>query len=152
MELVMAADVETLIVVADGGRCRGFVEHRRFGPLHELADWAREAPEEERHAAGQSGGSTVSPGAGRSNVHDAPPADAAEARFLEGLCRDIDAAVARGRFARLVLIAPPRSLGLLRAALGAQAARRLEASDPHDRLSETPEQIRLRLREVRVPA
>ena len=143
--------METLVLTADGGRARGFAERRRHGRLGELPDWSRTAPEADRHR-GKTGGSTLSPGSGRSNVHDAAPADAAEKRFLEGLAHELERAAVSGAFERLVLIAPPRALGVLKHALGPHASRRLECADPHDRFDETADQIRGRLRALRVPA
>lgn len=148
----MPALMETLILVADGGRARGLAEHRRHGPLEERADWAIEAPESERRGHGKPGGATTSPGSRRSNVHDVSPADVAETRFLTKLAADLERAATAGQFDHLVMIAPPRALGILRGALGPQASRRLEASDPHDRLTETATDIRARLRDIRIPA
>lgn len=145
-------DAETLILVADGGRARGFAERRRHGPLQELPGWSRAAPPTDRRARGRTGGTTITPGSGRSNVNETSPAEAAEARFLDGLAHELEHAAVVGRYERLVLVAPPRALGRLRGGLGPQASRRLEVSDPHDRLSETAADIRARLRDIRVPA
>jgi protein required for attachment to host cells len=144
-------EAETLIVVADGGRARGFAERRRHGPLQELPGWSRAAPPAERRGRGR-GGTTITPGSGRSNADEASPAEAAEARFLDGLAHELEHAAVVGRYERLVLVAPPRALGRLRGGLGPQASRRLEVSDPHDRLSATASEIRARLRDIRVPA
>jgi protein required for attachment to host cells len=151
-EDAMSANAATLILVADGGRVRGFVEQRRHGPLRESAEWARTAPADERRGHGRGGGTTISPGSGRSNVHEASPADAAETKFLEELAHDLERAALMDGFEHFVLIAPPRALGVLRGALGPRARLRVEASEPHDRLTETADAIRARLRAVRVPA
>jgi protein required for attachment to host cells len=148
----MSAQMETLVLLADGGRARGLAEHRRHGPLSEQADWAIEAPEADRRGHGKPGGTATQPGSGRSNVHDASPADAAEERFLRKLAANVERAATAGRFERLVLIAPPRALGLLRGALGSQASRRLEASEPHDWLAEGAAEIRAHLRDIRISA
>jgi protein required for attachment to host cells len=148
----MSADAATLVVVADGGRARGFVELRRYGRLHESPHWSRTAPTDERHGQGRSGGTTISPGSGRSNVHQASPADAAESKFLERLAQDLERAALMDEYEHFVLIAPPRALGVLRGALGPRASLRVEASEPHDRLAETADDIRMRLRDIRVPA
>lgn len=148
----MSAQMETLILLADGGRCRGLAEHRRHGPLTEQTDWTHDAPEADRHGHGKPGGTSIQPGSGRSNVHDASPTDAAETKFLTKLAADLERAATAGQFDHLVVIAPPRALGVLRAALGPQASRRLELSEPHDRLRESAAEIRVRLRDIRVPA
>jgi len=148
----MEAHMETLILLADGGRAKGFAEHRRHGPLKALSEWTIDAPESDRRGHGKPGGTAPQPGSGRSNVYEASPADAAETRFLTRLATDLERAATAGQFKHLVMIAPPRALGVLRAALGPQASRRLETSEPHDRLSETAEEIRARLRDIRIPA
>jgi protein required for attachment to host cells len=148
----MPARMETLILLADGARARGLAEHRRHGPLEARPDWTADAPASDRRGHGRTSGTAPQPDSGRSNVHDASPADAAESRFLTRLADDLEKAATAGAFEHLVLIAPPRALGVLRAALGPQASRRLEACDPHERLTETAAEIRARLRDIRIPA
>jgi protein required for attachment to host cells len=145
------AQLETLILAADGGGARGFAERRRHGPLQELPRWSIEADAIERRGRGRPGGSAAQPGGGRSSIHAASSADAAEARFLKQLAADVEHAAVTGEFERLVLMAPPKALGLLRRELGPQASRRLEASDPHDRRTDTAIEIRARLRDIRIP-
>jgi protein required for attachment to host cells len=56
------------------------------------------------------------------------PHDAAKAAFARHLAERLEAAARQGRYDRLLLVAPPAFLGLLRAALGDAARRRLHGS------------------------
>jgi protein required for attachment to host cells len=56
------------------------------------------------------------------------PHEAAERAFARGLADRLEAAAAAGRFERLILVAPPKFLGHLRAALGGAAGPRLRGS------------------------
>jgi len=144
--------IETLIIVADGARARGLAERRRHGPLAELATWSMAADERERHLARTHGGSVYErAGYGRDNVLDAPPAEAAEKRFLERVAERLNRSAAAGEFEHLVLIAPPRALGVIRHALKPSVARRIEVADDHERTRATPEELRAILRGLRLP-
>ncbi|MFN3515336.1 host attachment protein [uncultured Caulobacter sp.] len=148
----MTHSTETLIILADGARARGLAERRRYGRLTELDAWTLFADENDRHRARTPGGAVFDRfGYGRDNIHDAPPADAAERRFLEGVAERINAGAAAGAFERLVLIAPPRALGVLRHALKPAVARRIEVTDDHERIGASAQEIRLLLRDLRVP-
>lgn len=148
----MTAKFETLVVVADGGGARAFQERRRHGPLDEMADWAETAPESERHGSGAHGGTVYGrAGSGRSNIYSAAPAVAAEQKFLSRFADRINRAATAGEFTSLVLIAPPKALGILREGLNPAAHGRIEVSDAHDRMIETADDLRLRLRSLRVP-
>lgn len=149
----MTEDLTTWIVVADGGQVRVLEERRRHGALHELADWAAVLPDSERKRSRTHGGTVHERhGPGRSSVYEASPAQSAESRFIAEFAERLDRASTSGAFERLVLIASPRCLGVLRAGLGAAAQRKIEASDPHDRVDETVEALRERLRDIRIPA
>lgn len=139
------------IVVADGKHLKVFEERRRHGPLSTLEGWAADAAEHERHRSHQAGTVHDRRGGGRHGIGDGSPADDAEQRFMKEAARRLDNAAREGQFDRLVLIAPPRALGWLRAALG-PAADRVEATDPHERTQETAEALRERLRDIRLPA
>jgi protein required for attachment to host cells len=144
---------ETLVVVADGGGARAFMEKVRHGPLTELASWASKAPKSERRGVGAHGGTTTSRfGHARHNVHDSSPAAAAERNFLVQLAERINQATVARQFDNLVVIAPPKALGTLRANMSPTAARCVEHTAPHDCGHETVEQLRQRLHNLRVPA
>jgi protein required for attachment to host cells len=149
----MTSAIETLIVVADGGGVRAFAENQRHGSLKALADWTEAAPRSERHASTAYGGTAISRhSSARHSVSDASPAVAAERRFLTRLGARIEREAQAGLFNQLVLIAPPKALGTLRAALGKAASARIEATEPHDRIDEPVDLLRQRLRELRIPA
>lgn len=148
----MTDRIETLVILADGMQARGLAERRRHGPLSELASWGLKADESERHIARTHGGTVTSRvGYGRDNVLEAPPAEAAEKRFLEEVAERINRSAAAGEFEHLVLIAPPRALGVLRQALKPAVVRRIEVTDDHERIRATAEEIRSILRDLRIP-
>lgn len=63
----------------------------------------------------------------RQDLHDAMEMD-----FAHGLARKLEDAAAAGRYKRLYVMAPPRFLGYLRAALGPQAAKALRGTIDKD--------------------
>ncbi|HET9159455.1 MAG TPA: host attachment protein [Caulobacteraceae bacterium] len=152
-ENTMTPFIETLIVVADGAGVRAFEEKIRHGPLNELAAWRLTAPQDARHrSSGPRSAGIARHGAQHHAVNDARPAVAAETQFLALVGDRIDREAKAERFNRLILIAPPRALGILRAALGAAARNKIEASDPHERKDATAGTLRERLRQLRAPA
>ena len=66
--------------------------------------------------ADKPGRSFSSVGHGRSSVTQTDWHDQAEQQFLTGLAHRLDAAVAAGKAKSLIVIAPPRALGMLRPA------------------------------------
>jgi len=145
----MTASGVTWIVVADGSGARVFEERVRLGPLTERFEMAAES-HENRHRASAHGATVTSRvGPGRHGAGTDDPASRAEERFLTTYASRIDAAAEQGAFEHLVLIAPPQALGVLRGHLKAATTRRIEASDPHERLHETLESIQSRLQAVR---
>lgn len=148
----MTEKLETLVILADGVQARGLAERRRHGPLAELASWSLKADEADRHLARTHGGTVTNRvGYGRDNVLEAPPAEAAEKRFLEGVAERINRSAAAGEFERLVLMAPPRALGVLRQALKPAVLRRIEVTDDHERIKATADEVRVILRDLRIP-
>lgn len=148
----MTSRIETLVVVADGGGVRAFEESRRHGPLQERADWRMRPSPAERQLAYADGGATSGRMApGRRDVLDAPPAEAAEAQFLREVAERLNRTAAAEGFAHLVLIAPPKALGVLRKHLEAAALRRIELTDDHDRRAENADVLRRTLHRLRIP-
>lgn len=143
------ARADTWIVVADGVGARLFEERRRTGALHLLEEV--KAPLEERLSGRSTGTVFERAGGGRHGVPEGSPEDAAEKKFLHGLAETLRQAAAAGRYHRLVLMAPPKALGELRSFLR-DDAERIELSDHHERVDESVEEIRARLRELRGPA
>jgi len=125
---------ECWIIVADASQVRVLEERRRHDDLTELAEWAM-----------------TSDAGDASNTHNAALKAQAEKRFMDDLGARLDKAAKAHKFEHLAVIAPAKLLGMLRDALGT-TARLVEVSDPHERVQETPAQIKRRLHELRVPA
>ena len=151
MTFKTAFKADAWVVVADGKSAQVLEERRRHGPLSRLEDWTFEAPEADRHRTKPGGTVFERAGGGRHGVQEGSPTEEAEVRFLKNLAEKLDVAAETGRFDRLVLIAPPKALGRLRRALG-HAAQAVEAVDPHKQTREPLDALRLRLRELRLPA
>ena len=148
----MTERIETLVVVADGGGMRAYEEPRRHGPLKERTDWRmRPNPAERQLAYTHGGTASERMGSGRHNVLDAPPTEAAETLFLRDVAARLNRAAAADGFAHLVIIAPPKALGVLRKHLEQAALRRLELTDDHDRRAEDAETLRRSLHRLRIP-
>ncbi len=132
----------TWIVVADGARARFFENHGRGNGLALLSDGEMEGS----HAATQELGSDR-PG----RVHDrmgpgrhamAPRADWHEQQkqdFLGKVAARLDRAADDKAYDRLILVAPAKALGRLRAALGPAAAGRISGELSKD-LTQVPVQ------------
>jgi protein required for attachment to host cells len=142
----------TLIVAADGSRARFFEERRRFGDICERPELALAEhdgrPSSHRHRA------TVHDrfGFGRHGAGGQDWREARAARFLKRVADQIDRAARRRRFDELVVIAPPRALGLLKEALSEATKARLAATDAHDAVRERCEKIRSRMSAIRATA
>jgi protein required for attachment to host cells len=146
----MAEPENTWIVVADGARARVFEERERLGPVRELTDHAlHQSGEDRTHASHPKAAGQQSSGPGRHNVNEADPHGQAEDRFLHRVAHAVDQAAQSHAFGRLVLIAPPKALGVLKAALKPAAAGRLDLTDPHERTGEDAAAIRARLQHLR---
>src|ERR1041384_6822701 len=79
--------------------------------VHEQAD-----PKTSEQGTDAPGRSINSNGSRRSAMEQTDWHDQAEHRFLAGLSKRLDAAVAAGETKSMILIAPPRALGVMRAA------------------------------------
>ena len=142
-------DLVTWVVTADGARARIYEERKRLGPLRELTDWRRDG---ERHARSGKGASRVHDRMGHAShtsVRESAQ-DRAEASFLADLAHDLDHAAEAGRFDRLVLIAAPKALGVLRAQLSGLLTAKLEAYDAKDLVSAGLDQVRHAVSRARV--
>jgi protein required for attachment to host cells len=142
----------TLVVVADGAIARFLTRARAGARLVEIVDSdmhikpsppMRDRPMRTQDRTGMRRHAIES----RQN-----PRDAAEEDFLKNVAvRALDL-LANDKTARLVLCAPPRALGVLRAALTADARERLTLSWDKDITKETSAEIDTRLQELRVRA
>ncbi|HEX7947850.1 MAG TPA: host attachment protein [Phenylobacterium sp.] len=123
----------TWIVTADGAEARVFCERARTGPLRELADLRMAASDAERRRRSE----------GDQGQHEG------ELKFLRRVATRLALAAGAGEFERLVLIGPPRTLGLLKLALPPEVVKRIDVTDPHDRRWDEPEALRRHLRDAR---
>lgn len=147
----MQEDVTTWIVTADDRRVAVHEERVRGGRLHPLAEAALEA---DRRLSGHVHRATVHARHGDMR-HAAGEIDVSRLeaqRFLGGVAQMIQAAAEAKRFQRLVLMAPPRALGILRGALGKDVTDRLELTEPHERLQLAAPALRQALRTARTRA
>jgi protein required for attachment to host cells len=121
----------TWVVVADGQRAAvfhndgpgkglqvidGLGGHRHGARSHDMMS---DKPGRMQGFAGASGATAMT---ARTDPHEL-----AEARFTEHLADEINHAALEKRFDRLILAAPPRTLGILRKALSSHAAERVIA-------------------------
>ena len=137
-----------LLVVADGSRARLFEERRRGAPLAERSDWMEGLAPESVEAPPR-GRVFQRFGPGSHTVDSATPRERSEERFLNDLAERVGMLVAREGFDEVALIAPPRALGVLRAALPSAAADRPGPSEPAERCEETADELRAVLRRLR---
>lgn len=140
----------TWILVADGDQARIFEERLRASDVRELESlhMGRGGGDYPR---GANHGATVHDraGYGQHGAGERAPHQEAEDRFLERVADSLAEPLRRDAFQSLVIMAPPRALGVLRQALPKAAHARLEGSDPHECVRESAEDIRTRLRKVR---
>jgi len=120
----MIPDASTLVVVADGHRARLLDQPRRDGPLHDRPEWLVGLKPHHAHASGAA-------------PHEGDPHDRAERAFVKDLAHKLDEVAKAHDFDQLILIAPPRALGHLRAALSKGLADKVVGSDPHERVDAT---------------
>lgn len=122
----------TWILVADGSRAKIFRAAGK-GKIELHAESAVPHPPSRDINADRPGRTFDSTGQGR-HAKEPPsdPHDKAEADFLHTLAQQIDNAHAKKEFDRLVVIAAPRALGTLRAALPKRVSGAVTAEMAHD--------------------
>ncbi len=123
---------EMWIVVADGSRSKVF-EVAGKGKIEMKSETAVPHPPSRDINADRPGRTFDSAGEGR-HAKEPPtdPHDKAEADFLHALARQLGAAHEKKEFAHLVVIAPPRALGILRTAYPKQLASAVTRELAHD--------------------
>jgi protein required for attachment to host cells len=137
-----------LVIVADGGGARFFVRERANAALVERHDLAMHAapaaPPRDRPARVHD-----RMGPARHNIEPRQfPRAAATAKFLEAVADAVNAAAGASAFKSLVLCAPPRPLGVLRAHLSDLSRQRLATVLAKDYLRATAAQLDASLRAV----
>lgn len=106
------------VVVCDGRKALIFENiGDHISPNLRTAE-TREHPDMSTHAQGTDSPGRVhaSVGTARSSVEQTDWHDQAEREFLHGLARRLDTAVRNGETKALIVVAPPRALGMLRQA------------------------------------
>lgn len=143
----------TWIVTFDAEEARVFEEPARSGPVRELPALRMTSTGSERGAGRQqraTGHQRL--GAGQHGVGERDPGRAAASRFLRRVANRLALESGRNAFDHLVLVGPPRPLGLLRAELAPAVAAKVEASDPHERRHDDADEVRRHLRDARARA
>jgi protein required for attachment to host cells len=142
----------TWVIVANAERCRALEERRRGGPLTELETWTCEQTEQDRrHAHYEPAVGSQRFGFGQSVVNPRDFEAQAERRFLTGYAHMLSLAAVKGRYERLILIATPPALGVLRERFGRPVQRCVERTVACDCVGETPEALRERVWALRAP-
>lgn len=146
----MILDGETWFLLADGRRARLLVQQRRGATLQARDDWTMEISEDELYEIqDRPPRSFDRVGAGRHamdkgrNLHEVE-----EEKFLKRVALRIVEAQKQKQFHNLVIAAPPRALGTLRAELPAAVHAQIRAEAPKDFIGEAPDQLRDRLNEL----
>lgn len=145
----MLLDERTLIVVADGAHARLIEERRRGGPLHERDDWSAGLSPSGRVGSGSPGRVFDRFGGGSHPVGGADPHDVAEDRFMAAIADRVAELDAKRAFDALALIAPPRALGKLRAALSHGTRSRLRYTEAKDRVKADLDALHEALADIR---
>jgi protein required for attachment to host cells len=138
------------IVVADAGAARIFGTDAPTGPITELESMTH--PEGRMPAreltSDLPGRAFDSAGHGRHTMEaEVGPRQQAAIDFAGFLARRLDKARVQREIERLVLVAPPEFLGLLRKALPDQVRRMVVLEDDRDLVKLAPKEIRARLPE-----
>lgn len=145
----MHADGCTWIVVADGGHARILEERRRGATLteankfeHSQSDVA--VPRDRPARVHERNGDVRHAVTGRTSPHEE-----GERRFLSSVAAQLEDGAARHAFDHLILLAPPRALGVLRAALSDKLTRLVVAEAPLDFAHEAIPEIMVCVRHLR---
>ena len=149
---MLLATTITWVIVANAERCRALEERRRGGALKELEAWdCRQTEQARRHAHHEPAVGGQRFGFGQSVVNPRDFEAQAERRFLTRYAHQLGLARVKGRYERLILIATPPALGVLRERLGRPVQRCVERTAACDCVGETPEALRERVRALRAP-
>ena len=138
------------ILVADGRRARVLVERRRGASLDEPDDWSMEiGPEELYDEQDRPPRSFDRVGSGRHAMDKGRSLhEQEEEKFLKRVADRVSDAERHNQFDHLVIAAPPRALGLLRAMLAPGAKSRIRADLSKDLLDEPVSRLRERLSDL----
>jgi protein required for attachment to host cells len=142
----------TWVAVADGGKALLLeAEGPDLAPKLRMIAAAELDNPPTREQGADRPGRYPDPGHGRSAVEATDWHDIAEERFLADFAARLNDAALAGRYDRLVLFAPARALGRIRASLGAAVRERLAAEVDRDLTNHPVPEIAERVREVLKP-
>lgn len=147
----MVPKVVTWIVVADGARARVFLNEGVGKGVRELSDRAFVSPRlRNRDIQADRPGRTFDRAGHGRHAMEPPtdPQDVAEQTFLREVVAWLADQHHRGAFHRLVVIAEPRALGMLRGEIGKPLAGTVIGEIAADLTKATPAEIERRLGEV----
>ncbi len=121
----MIRKITTWIVIADGARARVYENDGPSRGIHPVSDMSASGPRGRDREIGpdRPGRAFDSAGHGRHAFEETDRQDRAEAEFLSDLMDELSSAAAAGRYDRLVLVAAPRALGMLRKVIPAALAK-----------------------------
>lgn len=143
----------TWVVVADAETAKVFLERNWGGALVVLGSETLRRDGDEGASPGRHLATVrQSAGFGRHGAGERDPDREATQRFLRRVARHLEQRLHERAFDALAIIAPPRTLGALKTELGSKLVARLTATDDHECVGETAEQIRQRLRKARAAA
>jgi len=140
----------TWILVADSGSARVFTVDSPTGPLQEREDYASpEARVHERDLGSDTPGRSFdSRGHHRHALgKEEPPQQRSAMNFARLLAGRVSRARTSGELERLIVVAAPEFLGLLREALDDQTRKQVERELPLNLVALKPQEIRARLPE-----
>ena len=138
---------ETWVVVADAGRARIFGLDRDTGTLAEREDFAHHEARlnERRLVSDRQGQLTNSSGRHHAVGGEVSPRDEEDRHFAEDIAGRLNHARAAGSLERIMLVAPPRFLGLLREKLDDGTRKRVDVELALDLTALPAEEIRERI-------
>jgi protein required for attachment to host cells len=137
----------TWILVADGKNARVLTQEAYNAPLTLAEEWSEPAVTHSRDLKtsppGRGFGSTS---ASRHAIEPkTDPLVHEKRQFARRIAEQMNSAARDKRYRRLVLVAPPKTLGDLRNALDTAASRLVGAEVPHDHLHTPPNELRQHL-------
>jgi len=139
----------TWVVVADSGSARIFTTSSPTGKLLEREDYAHSAARVAEHGLVSDRQGRTSDSSGRRHAYsgEESPRETESRAFAKLLADRLHNARAGGDLERVILVAAPAFLGLLRAALDTETRKRVEVELPLDLVSLSTQEIRARLPE-----
>ena len=139
--VVVDAQQSRILNVEDAGlpaKVRHTIRSRSDGSAHDESGDLSEVSDRPKHASTHHGALRTT----------GKPQDEAEHRFAKEVVRMLERGLAEGSFHHLVLVAPPKLLGILRENLTVGLAARARASEPKDYAHLTDHELEQRVREL----